>query len=73
MSVSVLTEHANRSRTLAGLPLRADRAQQMSQLAPVLATPATAVAFAAGVGVGLALGQAHAAGMAACGTGNKER
>ena len=48
MSVSVLTEHANRSGALAGLPLRADRARPMSELAPVLATPAvviTAVAY----------------------------
>ncbi len=56
MSVSVLTEHANRSDALAGLPLRADQARPMSELGPVLATPtivgaATAIATSPAVGV----------------------
>ncbi|WP_033306963.1 hypothetical protein RFN58_04510 [Streptomyces iakyrus] len=53
--MSVLTERVNASRVLAELPLRADRAQQMDELAPVLATPSAAlVAAAAAVAVALA-------------------
>ncbi|WP_033306964.1 hypothetical protein RFN58_04515 [Streptomyces iakyrus] len=66
--MSVLTERVNASSVLAELPLRADRAQQMDELAPVLATPATAVAFAAGVGVGVAVTNAFGAGLAAGGS-----
>ena len=72
MSVSVLTEHANSHSALVDLPLRADRARPMSELAPVLATPAAAVAFAAGVAVGYQVGQAHALGVAAAG-GDQEK
>ncbi|MCF1592909.1 hypothetical protein [Streptomyces muensis] len=56
MSVSVLTEHANRSSAPTGLPLRADRARQMSELAPVLATPAITAAPSADLGITLAAG-----------------
>ncbi|MFI2629562.1 hypothetical protein ACH5A2_04105 [Streptomyces collinus] len=66
--MSVLTEHVNTSSVLAECPLRADRAQQMGELAPVLATPATAVAFAAGVAVGVAVTGAFGAGLAAAGS-----
>ncbi|MFI9105449.1 hypothetical protein ACIGXA_33565 [Streptomyces fildesensis] len=70
MSVSTLTEHANASGALAGLPMRTDRALQMTELTPVLATPATALAFAAGVAVGVQLGAAFGAGVAAGGHNN---
>ncbi|MGW3651220.1 hypothetical protein [Streptomyces sp. NPDC000878] len=67
--MSVLTEHVNTSSALAEFPLRADRARQLGELAPVLATPAAAVAFAAGVAVGVQLTGAFGAGVAAGGCG----
>ncbi|MFD9303391.1 hypothetical protein ACFWCB_12170 [Streptomyces sp. NPDC060048] len=62
--MSVLTEHVNSSGELAEFPLRADRARQMGDLAPVLATPATVVAVAAGVAVGAQLVGVFTAGVA---------
>ncbi|WP_033306962.1 hypothetical protein RFN58_04505 [Streptomyces iakyrus] len=54
--MSVLTERVNASSVLAELPLRSDRAQQMDELAPVLATPAIAcMGFASVSGPSLAV------------------
>ncbi len=68
MSVFVLTEHANRSGALAGLPLRADQARPMSELAPVLATPAITAVPNAALVMTLAAGA-----IATCGGNDQER
>ncbi|WP_367321862.1 hypothetical protein [Streptomyces sp. HUAS ZL42] len=65
--MSVLTERVNASSELAEFQLRSDRARQMGELAPVLATPAAAVAFAAGVAVGVQVTGAFGAGLGAAG------
>ena len=62
MSLSVLTEHANRSDALAGLPLRADQARPMGELGPVLSTPivvVVATAYAVGMIIPAAAGDSQ--------------